>query len=141
MTAEGTDLYSVTKEIHFCYGHRLLNHRGKCQHLHGHNARAVIRLESESLDPLGMVVDFSDIGDYVKAWLDAEIDHNMLLSREDPALPLLERAGERVYVTEENPTAEHIARLIYEYVEKGGYPVVEVAIYETESAFASYRRP
>ncbi len=141
MTAEGTDLYSVTKEIHFCYGHRLLNHRGKCRHLHGHNARAVIRLESESLDPLGMVVDFSDIGDYVKAWLDAEIDHNMLLSREDPALPLLERAGERVYVTEENPTAEHIARLIYEYVEKGGYPVVEVAIYETESAFASYRRP
>ena len=141
MTAEGTDLYSVTKEIHFCYGHRLLNHRGKCRHLHGHNARAVIRLESESLDPLGMVVDFSDIGDYVKAWLDAEIDHNMLLSREDPALPLLEGAGERVYVTEENPTAEHIARLIYEYVEKGGYPVVEVAIYETESAFASYRRP
>ena len=140
MTAEGTDLYSVTKEIHFCYGHRLLNHRGKCRHLHGHNARAVIRLESESLDPLGMVVDFSDIGDYVKTWLNAEIDHNMLLCREDPALPLLEGAGERVYVTEENPTAEHIARLIYEYVEKGGYPVVEVAIYETESAFASYRK-
>jgi len=45
-----------------------------------------------------------------------------------------------VYVTEENPTAEHIARLIYEQVEKGGYPVVEVAIYDTESASASYRK-
>jgi len=132
-------MYSVTKEIHFCYGHRLLNHKGKCRHLHGHNARAVIRLESETLDELGMVVDFSHIGDYVKNWLNEEIDHNMLLWREDPVLPLLQAAGERVYVTEQNPTAEHIARLIYEYVEKGGYPVVEVAIYETASAFASYR--
>jgi 6-pyruvoyltetrahydropterin/6-carboxytetrahydropterin synthase len=133
-------MYSVTKEIHFCYGHRLLHHKGKCRHLHGHNARAVIRLEREHLDLMGMVVDFSDIGDYVKTWLNAEIDHNMLLCREDPVLPLLKSAGERVYVTDENPTAEHIARLIFEHVERGGYPVVEVAVFETASAFASYRR-
>lgn len=133
-------MYNVTKEIHFCYGHRLLNHKGKCRHLHGHNARAVVRLESETLDKLGMVVDFSDIGDYVKTWLNAEIDHNMLLCREDPVLGLLQEAGERVYVTVENPTAEHIARMIFDYVDKGGYPVVEVAVFETESAFASYRR-
>jgi 6-pyruvoyltetrahydropterin/6-carboxytetrahydropterin synthase len=132
-------MYSVTKEIHFCYGHRLLHHKGKCRHLHGHNARAVIRLESETLDALGMVVDFSDIGDYVKTWLNEDIDHTMLLCREDPVLPLLKAAGERVYVTEQNPTAEHIARLIFEYVKKGGYPVAEVAVHETESAFASYR--
>jgi 6-pyruvoyltetrahydropterin/6-carboxytetrahydropterin synthase len=134
-------MYSVTKEIHFCYGHRLLHHPGKCRHLHGHNARAVIRLESDELDGLGMVVDFSDIGDFVKGWLDTKIDHNMLLWREDPVLPLLQAAGERVYVTEQNPTAEHIARLIYERVREGGYPVVEVALYETASAFASYRGP
>jgi 6-pyruvoyltetrahydropterin/6-carboxytetrahydropterin synthase len=133
-------MYSVTKEIPFCYGHRLLNHGGKCRHLHGHSARAVIRLQSAVLDDLGMVVDFADIGDYVKAWLSAEIDHNMLLCREDPVLPLLREAGERVYAMEENPTAENIARLIFQHVERGGFPVVEVAVYETESASASYRR-
>ncbi|MEA3275585.1 MAG: 6-carboxytetrahydropterin synthase [Pseudomonadota bacterium] len=133
-------MYSVTKEIHFCYGHRLLNHKGKCRHLHGHNARAVVRLERKALDGLGMVVDFSDIGDYVKGWLNAELDHNMLLCREDPVVPLLQAAGERIYLMERNPTAENIARLIFEHVEKGGYPVVEVAIFETESAFASYRK-
>jgi 6-pyruvoyltetrahydropterin/6-carboxytetrahydropterin synthase len=133
-------MYSITKEIHFCYGHRLLGHRGKCRHLHGHNARAIIRLESETLDELGMVVDFSDIGDYVTTWLETEIDHNMLLCRTDPVLPLLVEAGERVYVMEENPTAENIARMIFDQVERGGYPVVEVAIFETESAFASYRK-
>jgi 6-pyruvoyltetrahydropterin/6-carboxytetrahydropterin synthase len=133
-------MYSVTKEIRFCYGHRLLNHKGKCRHLHGHNARAVIRLESAALDDFGMVVDFGEIGSYIKDWLSAEIDHNMLLCHSDPVLPLLLEAGERVYVMEENPTAENIARLIFLRAEQGGYPVVEVSVFETESAVASYRK-
>jgi len=133
-------MYSVTKEVHFCYGHRLLGHEGKCRHLHGHNARAMIRLESESLDRLGLVMDFKEIGDYVKSWLDSEIDHNLLLCKEDPLVPLLRGAGERVYVMDANPSAENIARLVFEQVERGGFPVVEVAIVETDSAVASYRR-
>ena len=132
-------MYAVSKDIHFCYGHRLLNHQGKCRHLHGHNAKAVIRLEAEQLDPLGMVCDFSDIGDYVKNWIEQTLDHNMLLHCDDPVLPLLQQAGESVYVMQANPTAENIARLIFEYVEAGGFPVVEVAIFETDSALASYR--
>jgi len=133
-------MYSVTKEVHFCYGHRLLGHTGKCRHLHGHNARALIRLESQDLDPLGLVVDFKEIGNYVKSWLDAEIDHNLLLSRSDPVLPLLQQAGERVYAMDENPSAENIARLIFEHVARGGFPVVEVTLFETDSAVASYRQ-
>ncbi len=133
-------MYTVSKEIHFCYGHRLLNHKGKCRHLHGHNATAIIRLESEQLDDLGMVCDFADIGGYVKAWLERELDHNMLMHKDDPLLPTLLTAGERVYVMENNPTAENIAKLIFDYVAAGSFPVVEVAIYETASAQASYRR-
>jgi 6-pyruvoyltetrahydropterin/6-carboxytetrahydropterin synthase len=132
-------MYAITKEIHFCYGHRLLNHQGKCRHLHGHNAKAVIRLESEQLDSLGMVCDFSDIGDYVKEWIEKTLDHNMLLHQDDPVLPLLQQAGESVYVMRNNPTAENIAHLIYDHIEAGGFPVVEVAIFETNSAQASYR--
>ncbi|MEJ2592586.1 MAG: 6-carboxytetrahydropterin synthase [Candidatus Thiodiazotropha sp.] len=132
-------MYTVTKEVPFCYGHRLLNHQGKCRHLHGHNATAVIRLESAALNELGMVCDFSDIGDYVKGWIEQTLDHNMLLHADDPVLPLLREAGERVYVMTANPTAENIARLIFEHVAAGGFPVTEVSIYETDSALASYR--
>ena len=46
-------MFQVTREIRFCYGHRLLDYDGKCRHLHGHNGRAVITLASETLDPLG----------------------------------------------------------------------------------------
>ena len=132
-------MYRVAKSVSFCYGHRLLNYAGKCQHLHGHNARAVITLESDSLDERGMVEDFSEVKRLVWSWLDEEIDHTLLLHRDDPLLPLLSEAGERVRVTDENPTAEVIARLIFEYVAGNGYPVTEVALWETETSYASYR--
>jgi len=132
-------MYSITKHVRFCYGHRLLGHQGKCRHLHGHNATAVIRLESRELNPLGMVCDFGDVGNYVKTWLDAEIDHTLLLHRDDPVLPLLQSAGERVYVMKDNPTAENIARLIFEQVQRRGFPVVEVSLRETDTAQASYK--
>ena len=52
-------MYRISKSVSFCYGHRLLNYNGKCAHLHGHNARAEITLESRALDASGMVEDFS----------------------------------------------------------------------------------
>ena len=132
-------MYRVSKSVSFCYGHRLLNYAGKCRHLHGHNARAVITLESDTLDERGMVEDFSEVKRVVWSWLDEEIDHTMLMQRDDPLLPLLREAGERVLVTDENPTAEVIARMIFDYVAGNGYPVTEVILWETETSYASYR--
>jgi len=132
-------MYRVTKSLSFCYGHRLLNYAGKCRHLHGHNARAVITLEGSELDARGMVEDFSELSRVVRDWLDGEIDHTLLLCRDDPLLPLLQGAGERVGITDDNPTAEVIAHMIYDYVAGKGFPVVEVAVWETDTSRASYR--
>jgi 6-pyruvoyltetrahydropterin/6-carboxytetrahydropterin synthase len=132
-------MYRVSKSVSFCYGHRLLNYNGKCAHLHGHNARAVITLESSELDAQGMVEDFSRVKQLVWDWLDAEVDHTLLLHRDDPVLPVLQAAGERVRVTDFNPTAENIARMIFEHVAAKGYPVVDVTLWETETSYASYR--
>ena len=73
-------MFRVSREIDFCYGHRLLNYEGKCRYLHGHNGRAVISIEGEKLDDRGMVLDFSDIKKTVSAWID------QLLTRRGPAL-------------------------------------------------------
>ena len=132
-------MYRISKSVSFCYGHRLLNYNGKCAHLHGHNARAEITLESRALDASGMVEDFSVVKRLVKEWLDSEIDHTLLLHRDDPVLPVLQAAGERVRITEENPTAENIARMIFEYVAGKGFPVTAVSLWETDTSCASYR--
>jgi 6-pyruvoyltetrahydropterin/6-carboxytetrahydropterin synthase len=131
-------MYRVTREIHFCYGHRLLNYDGKCRHLHGHNGRAVITLEANALDPLGMVMDFSHIKQVVTNWIDETLDHKMLLHKDDPVLPYLRQQGEPVYVLDVNPTAENIARLIFDFAAARGFPVVEVQLWETESCYATY---
>jgi 6-pyruvoyltetrahydropterin/6-carboxytetrahydropterin synthase len=132
-------MYRVTKVLHFCYGHRLLNYEGACAHPHGHNGRVEIELSRENLDARGMVQDFSEIKDGVKKWIDQNLDHRMLLNRADPLIPYLKEHQEPFFPMEENPTAENIAKVIYQYVKSQGYPVTEVRLWETDSSFATYR--
>ena len=134
-------MYRVTREIDFCYGHRLLNYEGKCRFLHGHNGRAVITIEGESLDERGMVLDFTDIKRSVSSWIDENLDHRMILHRKDPVVPMLEKLGEPMYLIDENPTAENIARLIFEQTRNEGVPIVEVRLWETPRCFATYAAP
>lgn len=132
-------MFRVTREIDFCYGHRLLHYEGKCRHLHGHNGRAVIVLEGEDLDHRGMLLDFSDIKSVVSGWIDDHLDHRMLLHKEDPAVPMLREMGEPMFLLDRNPTAENIARLIFEFTASQGFPIVESRLWETPRCFATYR--
>lgn len=131
-------MFRVTRQIDFCYGHRLLNYEGKCRFLHGHNGRAVITIESPDLDSRGMVMDFSDIKRDVSTWIDENLDHRMILNRHDPVVPILQEMGEPLHLIDSNPTAENIARLIYEFAHGHGYPVTEVRLWETPNCFATY---
>jgi 6-pyruvoyltetrahydropterin/6-carboxytetrahydropterin synthase len=131
-------MYKVTKEIHFCYGHRLLNYEGKCRNFHGHNGKVVVELTAEKLDAKGMVRDFTEIKEILHTWIDKTLDHRMILNRKDPLKETLEKAGEPLYLTDENPTAENIARLIYEIARQKGLPVSSVTLWETPNSFATY---
>jgi len=133
-------MYRVTREIDFCYGHRLLNYDGKCRYLHGHNGRAVIVIESEQLDSRGMVLDFSDIKRVVSQWIDEKLDHRMILHRQDPAVEMLTQLGEPLFLVDTNPTAENIAKLIFDFAAGAGFPIIEVDLWETPHCFATYRQ-
>jgi 6-pyruvoyltetrahydropterin/6-carboxytetrahydropterin synthase len=132
-------MFSVSREIDFCYGHRLLDYPGKCRHLHGHNGRVLIRFEGPSLDQRGMVLDFSEIKRLVSRWIDDHLDHRMILNRTDPAVPVLQGLGEPLFLMDVNPTAENIAKLIFEVAAEQGCPVVEVRVWETPHCCASYQ--
>lgn len=132
-------MYQVLREIDFCYGHRLLRYQGKCRNLHGHNGKLVITFEAPSLDELGMVLDFTDIKRTVQTWIDDNLDHRMILHREDPVVPILLQMGEPLYLMDDNPTAENIARLIFDFVREKGLPVVEARLWETPRCAAIYR--
>jgi 6-pyruvoyltetrahydropterin/6-carboxytetrahydropterin synthase len=131
--------YLVTKTIEFSYGHRLLEHNGKCRYLHGHNGMLEVDIDAEELDSMGMVIDFSRVSEVVKGWVDTNLDHRMLLCRKDPLVDALTRAGEPLYLMDENPTAENIAKLIWQSARSSGLRVSEVRLWETSTSRATYR--
>jgi 6-pyruvoyltetrahydropterin/6-carboxytetrahydropterin synthase len=132
-------MYKVTKYIDFCYGHRLLSYEGQCRHLHGHNGRVEVDIEADGLDARGMVVDFADIKAAIKAWIDETLDHRMLLRHDDPIVPILKQRGELFVTLDQNPTAENIAKLIFDHARTKGLPVTEVRLWETPTSYATYR--
>ncbi len=89
--------YRIRKEFQFESSHQLFGlpagHR--CMGLHGHNYRATITLVGRSLDDAGMVLDYDVINR-----VQAQLDHKHL---NEVLKPL-------------NPTAENVARWIFEQV-------------------------
>ena len=131
-------MYKILKEIDFCYGHRLLDYNGKCAHPHGHNGKIEIELSSEKLDNRGMVFDFSDIKEIIQKWVDKELDHRMILKKEDPLVKIFEELKEPIVVMSDNPTAESLAKLVFDFARSKNLPITRVTFWETPSSSATY---
>lgn len=134
-------MHKVKKTFHLAYGHRLLNYNGKCENLHGHNGLVEVTLAAAELNGEKMVMDFTELGRTVKVWLDENLDHKVILAKADPLAPVLKAQGQACYLTDDNPTAETLARLVFDVAEgRMKLPVDEVAFWETPTSMAAYRR-
>ena len=131
-------MFKVTESLDFCYGHRLLRYKGKCAHLHGHNGRLEVTVQAGDLDGQSMVTDFSAIEKVVRAFVEQNLDHKLLLSKDDPLVEVLRAQKEPLYVMDDDPTAEAIARHVLDRVRAAGLPVSEVRLFETPTSVASY---
>ena len=132
-------MFYVSEVVRFCYGHRLLDYVGKCARVHGHNGKVEIVLAAPTLDKTGFVVDFYDVEAAALKFIDETLDHRLLLRRDDPLIPALEAANEPFVALDVNPSAENLARLIYDHLASSGLPVFEVRFFETETSVAVYR--
>lgn len=87
--------WTIDKTFDFCYSHRVyvqrLNHdfcsigdtSCACRHIHGHQGKVHVFLESETLDDRAMVVDFKEIG-FMKDFIDGYLDHKFIIDKNDP---------------------------------------------------------
>ena len=131
-------MYKVTKIVSFAYGHRLLDYRGKCENLHGHNGRVEVTLRTKTLNGEKMVADFTALGAALKDWVDGNLDHKVILCSRDPLLKTLRDSGQACFETPDNPTAEILAELIFGEMKKLELPVSEVRFWETDTSIACY---
>lgn len=130
--------YTITKSHTFCYGHRLEKYCGKCRELHGHTAKVDITLRADSLDERGIAFDFSDIKEKIAGWIDATFDHKMLLDKNDPIASLLKLNGHTIHELDCPPSAENLARIIFNYAKSRELPVVSITLWESENAWARF---
>jgi 6-pyruvoyltetrahydropterin/6-carboxytetrahydropterin synthase len=131
------------RKVKFCAGHRLLGHGGKCEFFHGHNYTAEFHVAGTETDAVGRVIDFADLKDRFKGWIDEHWDHGFILSEQDAngiAAAQQVQPG-KCYLLPYNPTAENLARYLVEVIcpqllAGTGVTARKVVIWETDEACA-----
>jgi len=120
-------MFEVSIETGFSGAHKLRGYAGKCGNLHGHNWKVVVTIASDSLDEVGMALDFATVKEQTRAIL-SQVDHTYL--------------NEVFPFTELNPTAENIAKWVWEvltkHLDRDDLWVARVAVWESETACATY---
>jgi len=137
--------YSVVKRFEFPYGHRLLNHKGSCRYIHGHNAIVEVELSSGLVDDMGVVIDFSEMNQKIKKYIEENLDHAFIYNKRDTVVVELLKLcpDQKVFELSENPTAENLAKHLYYVCKKlfnynNGIEVESVVFYETSNSYAKY---
>lgn len=137
-------MYRLTTEHSFDAAHFLAGYEGKCANLHGHRWRVLVEVEGGKLEPQGqmrgMLVDFGDVKRVVKEMTDA-FDHSFIYEEGSLKQKTLEALLEENFLlipVTFRPTAENFSKYFYEKMEKQGYPVAQVTVYETPNNCATY---
>lgn len=116
-------MFEVMVEKHFAAAHHLLNYRGKCENPHGHNYVVQVFAQKGTLDKANVAFDFTLLKAELSQIVD-ELDHTDLNLFPD--------------FNGESPSAEFIARYIYQRIKKDIAEVTRVCVYETPTQRACY---
>ncbi len=113
--------YRISKTFQFSAAHHLpaLPAGHKCRRVHGHNYRVTLELAADNLDGAAMVRDYGDL-DPVRVWIGEHLDHRDLNHLDD------------------QPTAERLARLVYDRWAAELPELAAVTVCETPATTATY---
>ncbi|MCA9194359.1 MAG: 6-carboxytetrahydropterin synthase [Planctomycetales bacterium] len=136
----------IMRRVKFCAGHRLYRHGGKCEYFHGHNYVAEFFVTGQEVDSVGRVLDFADLKNRTKGWIDDHWDHSFLVCEQDQnAIDALSQVTpSRMFILPYNPTAENMAIYLLNVVcpdvlEGTGARATRVRIWETDDSYAEAR--
>ncbi len=137
-------MYYLTAEASFDSAHFLFGHQGKCSNLHGHRWRIIAKIAGETLqdsaDKSGMLIDFSDFKRELHALADT-LDHALLVERGTlrlATMDALEAEGFEIITLPFRPTAENLAKYLYDCMKELSFPIQSMTVYETPDNCAAY---
>ncbi len=122
-------MFEVSKEIMISATHRVREHQGGCENIHGHNWKIIVYVGAQELNNMGMVIDFKDLKHVMKRVI-MPMDHNDINT-----YPPFDKL---------NPTSENMAKFIFDEISKElndeRKQVSKVEVYETDSSKAVYSK-
>ena len=120
-------MYEISVEKHFDAAHFLRGYQGKCEALHGHRFRVVVRVSASKLDDIGIAYDFVELKQHLEEILSG-FDHTCLND-----VPPFDKI---------NPSSENIAATIYSELQPklAGAPVSisGIEVWESPQAGIAY---
>ncbi len=129
-------MFEVRVEADFAAAHFLQNYHGKCENLHGHNYKVYVHAKGNELDVGGMLLDFGVLKSSLRSVCKI-LDHTNLND--------LQENG--IFIFNQNPSAERIAKFIFDKVKeylsnsewnKHAEFVYAVDVFETPTSRARY---
>jgi 6-pyruvoyltetrahydropterin/6-carboxytetrahydropterin synthase len=123
-------MYEVSVDETFAAAHNLRGYKGKCENLHGHNYKVRVTLAGSEVDSVGLLYDFVHLKQVIQSVIRL-LDHKYL--NELSPFDVL------------NPSAENIARYIYDQTAKqlqqapNGATVSSITVWESDLTAATYR--
>ncbi|MBT9138971.1 MAG: 6-carboxy-5,6,7,8-tetrahydropterin synthase [Syntrophomonadaceae bacterium] len=129
-------MFTIRKKFRFEASHRLVSSYSICcQKLHGHSYILELFFRSDHLNEDGMVIDFGLVKDLLRPLLE-EFDHRLILDKADDTKELRPHA----FIFPYSPTAENMAKYIFDKVKKIFPAVSKVRVHETETGWAEYEQ-
>ena len=121
-------MFSLCIKGHFDAAHHLRGYEGKCANNHGHRWEYEVRVSGNTVNDLGILIDFVQLKDIFKSVIDDKLDHQDL----NTITPF----------DQINPTAENLAKWIFLELKLKlsifSVQLTEVTVWESEKACASY---
>jgi 6-pyruvoyltetrahydropterin/6-carboxytetrahydropterin synthase len=105
----------IVKEFEFHMAHRLPLHKGKCRFLHGHTYKLIVYIDNE-VNSEGMVIDFGDLKKEIERVVIDRLDHVTALWQSDQLIIPLRELGMKVEIFEQQPTAEVMIDVIWNWI-------------------------
>lgn len=133
--------YQIEVKVRFRAGHRLLHpYVGKCNNPHGEGYTLICILEKNELDDKGLVLDFGEVKKSIQALVDNKFDHAYMYNKKDDLGKIFKSKGFKVFEMEGNPTAENMAKMIFEYIVKIFPSLIKVGVVESfDDSIAWYK--
>jgi 6-pyruvoyltetrahydropterin/6-carboxytetrahydropterin synthase len=129
-------MFEVSVDETFSAGHALRGYKGKCENPHGHNYKVRLTVQGPQLDSIGLLFDFVHLKQVLHGVING-MDHKYL----NDQAPFIEL----------NPSAENIAKYLYDEVSRGlkemaapaqdaknAPRITSVTVWETDITSATY---